>query len=284
MRWIAIRACMVAWVIAASACDTGEAQTSATEVMPPPGTGDMTGGVSASGTGTDGTGTGAPDPTDGGELDCDLWTQNCPEGQKCNLYDNDGPQELDGAKCVPVVEPPQQLGELCQWQDGFGSGLDDCDVGLFCWPEGPNGQGTCKPLCTGSADDPQCPEGMQCGDGVGYFLYVCLPECDPLAQDCLEGTMCVQTLDGFVCALDKSGDGGALYDPCVNANGCDPGHMCAKPGAAPGCLSQGPAGCCVPFCEVGGSSCPPELECVGLFDPDAYPDYAPFGVCADPEP
>jgi hypothetical protein len=31
-------------------------------------------------------------------------------------------------------------------------------------------------------------------------------------------------------------------------------------------------------------SCPPELECVGIFDPGEYPEFAPYGVCADPAP
>lgn len=280
----AVRVCFYSWIIATIGCDPDPVQGTATEAPQPSSSGE--GSSSGSGGGSEGTGegtsTGEPepvDPTDGGEIDCDLWTQNCPEGQKCTLYDNDGPQELDGAKCVPVVEPPKQLGDLCQWEDGFGSGLDDCDEGLFCWVQGPNDQGQCVPLCQGDPEDPQCPEGTACADGVGYFLYVCLPECEPLQQNCLEGTMCVLSRDAFVCALDKSGDAGQLYDPCTYANACDPGHVCAKPDVAEDCVSQGVSGCCVPFCQVGGMSCPPELECVTLLDPDTQPEYSHVGVC-----
>lgn len=166
----------------------------------------------------------------------------------------------------------------------YGTGLDDCDAGLMCWGLGPNNNGVCVPLCNGNTDAPVCPEGRLCARGIGEYNYMCLPECDPLAQNCIEGAGCYTCDRGFVCAPDESATAGETYDNCAYANACDPGRMCAAPWAAPGCPNpDGTLGCCLPFCELGGTSCDPGLECVPVFEPlDQFPEFATFGVCAAP--
>lgn len=266
---------------AALACEqpAGQPATTASSQVDPA-------GDSSSGEPGDGA-TSAHDPSaDMGadlQLQCDPFKQGgCSEGQKCNLYSKSGDGALDAAACVPLTVAPRQTAESCTVQGGYGTGLDDCAAGLMCWAVGPNGQGTCVPLCDGCSDDPQCPDGRVCAEGVGNYHYMCLPACDPVAQNCIEGDACILSGDGFVCAPDASGTEGQIYDDCVHANGCEPGMMCAPPGSAPGCTAPDALGCCVPFCLVGGTSCPDDLECVVLFDPAEQPELAEFGFCTAP--
>ena len=224
-----------------------------------------------------------PQPTTGTaeEFQCNQWTQNCPDGQKCALYSQSGSGEFDAAKCVPVVDPPAQLGELCISEGEVGDGLDDCDAGLICAGLGPTKNGTCVPLCQGLEDDPLCPEDWLCVGGTGNFFDVCQPSCDPLAQDCLEGTGCYGSEYGFACMPDKSGDEGQLFDPCQFANVCEPGLYCGPSLASPECVQNEFMGCCMPICELGGTLCPEGTECVGWQDPP-HPDYPEVGVCMAP--
>ncbi|MDC0667799.1 hypothetical protein [Nannocystis radixulma] len=222
-----------------------------------------------------------PDVGPGPAFECDPWQQDCPEGQKCNLYSLDGDKELDGAKCVPLVDPAQQQGELCFAEDGYGSGLDDCDAGLVCWDVAPSGAGHCVKMCDSGAGTATCPEGQLCTQGFGDFNSMCLSPCNPLEQYCIEGELCASGSAGYVCAPDASGVEGQIYDTCKAANACDRGLMCAPPEAAPGCTAGPTEGCCLPFCEVGGV-CPDGLECIGLHDPEQQPGLDAIGMCATP--
>lgn len=271
------------WVFVALAagCDpVGESLTTADAPA-------TTGGSSGPGPSTDGGGGGggtteaATDGGTGSPFECDPVAQTgCPSGQKCNHYSMGGGLFLDGTKCVPLAEPPKQLDEACAPEGGYGSGLDDCDAGLMCWQIGPANIGTCMTLC--DSDDLACPDGTTCGRLVGVDAFLCLPVCDPLAQDCIEGAECTIGERGFGCAPDKSGDEGQIYDACKYANSCDPGLACAKPEAAPGCKIGDFDGCCVPFCEVGVTLCPDDLECLPVFEPADFPQFETFGVCIAP--
>lgn len=224
-----------------------------------------------------------PQPTTGTaeEFECNQWTQNCPEGQKCALYSQGGGSgDFDAARCVPVVDPPRQLGELCIAEGEFGDGLDDCDAGLICSGIGPTKNGSCIPLCQGLEDDPLCPEDWLCAGGIGNFFDMCLPSCDPLAQDCLEGTGCYGSEYGFVCAPDRSGDEGQLHESCAYANACEPGLFCGPPSVSPECPGQA-LGCCTSICELGGTACPAGSECLAWQEP-SHPDYPAVGICAVP--
>jgi hypothetical protein len=220
-----------------------------------------------------------PKPDAALALHCNPWVQNCAAGQKCSMYATQGDGVLDAAKCVALPATPRKADEPCLVDGAYGSGLDDCDAGMICWDVGQGSQGICVPLCDGCSPDPQCPDGRVCAAGVGNFHYMCLPGCDPLQQNCIEGASCVLSGDGFVCVQDGSGFQGQLYDTCLTANGCDPGYMCGPPDAAPNCDAADAAGCCLPFCAVGGSPCPDSLACVPLFDPEQFPEHAEFGVC-----
>lgn len=220
--------------------------------------------------------------SEGGPYTCDPWQQDCPADQKCTHYNSMGlASDVDATKCVPLPPTPIPTGGLCTATGGFGAGDDDCGRGDFCYFINGDETGVCIPLCEGSAGASMCPDGSFCSHGLGAELYLCLPACDPFAQDCLEGANCSPQADGFVCALDTSGEGGQIYDPCGAANGCDPGLMCAAPTSAPDCAVTGD-GCCLPLCAVNGAPCPDALECLALYDPEVHPELADAGVCASP--
>jgi hypothetical protein len=215
-------------------------------------------------------------PDDGGVgIDCDQFVQDCPMGQKCAPASLDGDPVWESLVCVPVEPNPGKLGEPCTAERL--SGVDSCDVGDICFHIDPaTMQGVCIPLCSGSADQPMCPDGFTCaisGDGV---FTPCLETCDPLAQDCSQPQqMCIASsfaTTGFVCANDESGAEGQTFDPCDSAIGCDPGHFCGFPESAQEC-DQMASGCCLPFCDL---SQPPSCagagaECLPWFEQGQAP-------------
>lgn len=133
------------------------------------------------------------------------------------------------------------------------SGFDDCDVGLTCLFPADADQGRCVPLCGGEPAAPTC-EGVDrlCVIRPNQPFGRCQSRCDPLVQDCPEGSNCVvlddPRSDRFVCVVDRSGDAGAYGDPCEGPDTCDPGLHCVSPDQVPGCSD--PAGCCTPFCDL----------------------------------
>ncbi len=96
----------------ASTTDTGSAPTTGAEgttTLP-----DMTTGEPSTGDEVD-------------EYECDVWTQDCPEGQKCMPWANDGNTTWNATKCSPVDPNPGQPGDSCISEDFGYSGVDDCD-------------------------------------------------------------------------------------------------------------------------------------------------------------
>jgi hypothetical protein len=232
------------------------------------------------------------DPDFGGAVtECDPYVQDCPEGEKCNAWADDGGSSWNALGCFPIDDNPDQIGDPCTVEGSGVSGIDSCDIGLMCWDVDPEtNMGTCISLCQGSPDDPTCPDPLTiciiANDGV---LNLCLPMCDPLVQDCGLGEACYPISDGFVCAPDASGDDlGAYGDPCEYINACDPFNACVNPDTVPGCA--GAAGCCSPFCDVtdptSSMSCPGFAggqECIAWFEEGlAPPGFEDVGVCAIP--
>lgn len=219
---------------------------------------------------------------------CDIWSDDCPEGEKCTAYATAG-SSWDANKCVPVMGDGQP-GDVC---DAFGSGvdgLDSCARGSMCWDVDPNTEvGYCVAFCSGGADDPQCSGDTTCplyGNGV---LPLCLPLCDPLAPsaDCPNpSNLCVATPsgEGFMCVLDASGGLGPFGTPCQYVNSCNFGLFCANAAAVPDC--QGAQGCCTPYCNLDQPDCPPDLglECVPWYEQaQAPPGFEHVGGCVIPE-
>jgi len=259
---------------------------------------DATGTDDTSGTSASSTGPGGPtggdtcnflcsstgEDTEVAVTPCDVFAQDCPEGEKCSAYAEGGGSSWNATKCVPVGGDGQP-GEPCMAQGGGVSGLDDCAKGIMCWDVDEMNQGTCVALCTGNESDPMCADGFFCpifGDGV---LNICLPTCDPLAQDCQGDDLCLPHNDTFICALDASGVEGQVFDPCEFANVCDAGLLCVHPSAADEC-DPNAGGCCIPFCNVSDPDvvCPGVGQaCVSFYEPGmAPPEFAKVGTCMLP--
>ena len=214
---------------------------------------------------------------------CYPFAQDCPEGDKCVPYSTYG-GNWDNNKCVPVMGE-QATGEPCHY-GGTTDATDDCDATSFCWDVlEVDGEliGTCHAFCTGTPDAPSCPDGSQCRISGDSTIAVCIPNCDPLVQDCNPGTACYWANDAFSC-ITTSQDL-PTGSPCGFINDCAAGHICVDAGALPDCMG---AACCTPFCnlELGPGECDvlPGTECVPFWHPDmAEPGYEYVGVCVLPE-
>ncbi len=214
------------------------------------------------------------------EYECDVWTQDCPEGQKCMPWANDGTTSWNATKCSPVDPNPGQPGDSCIAEDFGYSGVDDCDESSMCWGYFP-WEGECVAFCEGSEESPSCDPGFYCANPGDSPLILCLPlpNCDPLLQDCPGDDLCVSGDDAFTCVLDASGETGAYGDPCEFANVCDPGLACLFADNVPGCQA---ADCCSPFCDTDEPiACPDEEQvCIPWYEEGlAPPGQTNVGIC-----
>jgi hypothetical protein len=223
--------------------------------------------------------------------ECDPWSQDCPDGEKCMPWANDGGAAWNSLRCTPVSDALKQDGDACQVEGSGVSGIDDCDIGLMCWDVDENGEGTCVSMCTGSAEAPLCDDPADtcviANDGV---LNLCLLTCDPLLQDCGEGSACYGAGDSFACAPDASGpDAGTYGTPCEYTNACDPGLFCAAAEAVPDCADS--VGCCSEFCDLDAAN-PDEIcggsaggqQCEPWFvEGAAPPGFESLGACVIPQ-
>jgi len=211
------------------------------------------------------------------DFECQTIDDDCPEGQKCMPYNNDGGPTLNATKCVEVMGTGVH-GEPCQGDIPLG--LDDCADGHMCWDVDPETLvGTCFAFCVGGWENPMCePEKTKCLIGSEGTLTLCLPICDLLLQDCPpdegcylnpgnEQTFCAPTL-----APDAMGFAG---DACNFYPDCQPGLACID--SWPDC----PGGCCSPYCDLGDPVCAPGTECVAAFQ-WPLPEEEHVGVCSQP--
>ncbi len=250
-----------------------EREVGSTESASPggPTTGQSTGAPSGGEGSPASTGTGGPtdsgmtsiDAPDLGEgFECDLFAQDCPPGQKCMPWANDGGTSWNDTRCSPIAEDPGEPGEPCQAEGGAFSGIDDCRLGAMCWEVDPEtNTGTCVALCIGDVSDLTCEDQNSfCRTSEIDLLPVCLPLCDPQDQDCPEGKGCYPTSEAWVCLDDASGELGAYGDPCeLIINTCDPGLVCIGAAGVPDCM--GAAGCCSEICDI--SSDEGDAQCTG---------------------
>lgn len=219
-------------------------------------------------------------------LECDLWTQDCPVGQKCMPWDS-GSGGWDATGCFPVDPAPVPVGDTCMAVGSGTSGIDNCELGAMCWSvDVVTNEGTCVAMCTGSEIAPVCgPPDTNCVIANDGLLILCLPGCDPLTQDCPAGDACYPINDGFSCAPDASGAVGVDGDGCDFINVCDPGLMCAGGGVLEGC-GGGFAGCCTPICDITDpvDPCPAVTEeCVPFFELGMAPlGLEDVGICIVP--
>lgn len=243
-------------------------------------TSDVDGGYEEDDGGTGCTFTCPPPPpsTTGGGFSCTLVDQNCPEGEKCMPWANDGGMEWNSIRCSPIDDNPGQPGDPCTVEGSQYSGIDDCDIGLMCFGVDPKtNEGYCVSLCPGGGDS-QCQSMRECQIQPGDLgLPVCVPSCDPTAPDCDEGEGCFPGGSSFTCqpaAKMRLPIGSPCDDPSV----CAAGAMCAFAGLDCG---QAPGeGCCAEVCDTGEPApCPMGQACLPWFGGAGAPQWAHVGYC-----
>ena len=250
---------------------------------------DATGSTSADTTG----GIFPVEPDVGPSSTCDLFEQDCPLGEKCTVWANDGGSAPNASKCVPVVDDPAGTGEPCHTEGSPWSGVDDCDFGAMCWEVDPETlEGTCTPFCVGEASSPYCEDQDRfCPIYSDGAIVLCVPRCSPLQASCGEGRVCIPHSDDWMCASDQSGDMGAYGDPCELVNVCDPGLLCLGTAAVPrGLPCEGAVGCCTEICDIsdplGDAQCTGAVggqTCQAWYEEGTAPQgYDDVGVCALP--
>ncbi|MGH1343143.1 MAG: hypothetical protein ACRBN8_16415 [Nannocystales bacterium] len=218
------------------------------------------------------------DPDGGVDIECSVFEQACPPGEKCNIWANDGGSMWNATRCVPVDRAPDIPGAPCTVESSPVSGLDSCALGSICWDvDSRTLEGTCVSFCTGSENAPVCEDGLTCA--AGNLVFLCLSTCDPLLQNCVDGEGCYLLDDTLECAPDDSQDAGAAFETCTFPNACDPGLACTD-AAVVGLCDEGAETCCTPFCDLKDPTCLEGTQCISAFPEGMVPPgYEDVGVC-----
>lgn len=210
------------------------------------------------------------DGADDLQITCDVWLQDCPRGEKCMPWANDGGDAWTSTRCSPVDVRPAAPGEACTVEGSGVSGIDTCELGAMCWGVDPDtNAGTCVPQCTGSEASPMCLGTLACFSDFEGAVNTCLPPCDPLAPTCLAGQTCAHSSQGeptdapFVCLPLPPFQRFPYGSPCGGLDVCDEGLACMWSEHVPGC---GDTRCCT---QLGDAAAPPEC-------PDAMQTCIPF--------
>lgn len=223
---------------------------------------------------------------------CNIYDQDCPEGQKCTAYGSPNTFIPQGVKCVPIPDNPQAHNEPCG-VGAEGLGDDDCDLGSVCLDLDYDGSGFCLPYCTGDSQSPMC-EGSDRTCVKLFFAFDfgnCFRQCDPLVQDCEVGEGCYMDAakvggTGFVCLpVVQEGKDKVFGDNCIGWSSCEPGYACIYEEFVPGCSGL----CCSPWCDTGegDASCvdfDPMMSCIPWYaEQQAPPGLENVGVCGIPQ-
>jgi hypothetical protein len=249
--------------------DPTAADPSASEVSGPP-TGEPATGDTGESSGTSGTPLqcftpeappSAVNPT--GVCDPYLmpFKQDCPAGQKCTYWADDGGDEFSASTCVPLVDN-RQGGDPCTIDGSPVSGLDGCDMGQMCYFAFADSTGSCVALCGGSATSPTCDNPDDVCVVVHDTAAVCLPRCNPLFDSCgFDGSECMLNGEAWVCLDNFEGDEGPGGEiPCEHSSECADGYSCLY-------------GECRGKCDVSDSDCNCIPQC------DAEKGYEDAGLC-----
>jgi hypothetical protein len=236
------------------------------------------------------TGSFIPAPDAGGVVACDIWEQDCPEGEKCMPYAS-GTSSWDATRCSPVDANAKEVGDTCTVVGSDASGQDDCVLGAMCFAvDVDSGEGVCFAMCEGSEASATCSDaGDTCSISNDGVLALCLPLCNPILQDCpiagvALGCYSWQGMEEFVCWPDYSFDVGAFGDECEYFNYCDVGLFCSNPESVPGCTG---ASCCNEYCDTAAatqcSGAAQGQECIAWFaEGTEPPGFEDVGYCGIP--
>lgn len=231
---------------------------------------------------------GAPDQGPGSSQECDIFEQDCPDGEKCVAWAADG-DTWNATRCSPVSDTPDQPGEPCTTEGGGMSGIDTCDIGAMCWNvDAQSNVGECIAMCQGNLLDASCPEaGTVCSISNLDTLAVCVPACHPLMQDCTQNEGCIPTSSGEFACFPQLGMDAAHGETCSGPDTCDPGLLCVDAELHTDCQSDQ---CCSTYCDTTDPDA--DTGCEGLdagqactawyVEGRAPTGYDNVGVCATP--
>jgi hypothetical protein len=210
---------------------------------------------------------------------CDIFLQDCGNGQKCVPYGEAG-GTWAGTKCVDVLGDGIP-GDPCTF-DGILGATDDCGAGSYCFEVQQVGLmsiGVCTALCGGDPLSPICDPGTSCLIANNDALALCVSDCDPLLQDCGQGLGCHFADDSFSCLTIASDV--PVGEPCEASNDCSPGGVCTPGSLFPMC---GGDFCCASYCDVFDPVClNVGTECVAFYAMgQAPPGYESVGLCVLP--
>ena len=229
-----------------------------------------------------------PDDWGGIDFECDVFAQDCPEGEKCMGWANDGGDYWNATRCTPIAEDPAGLDEPCTVEGSAFSGIDDCGAGLMCFGVDPKtNEGHCEDMCVGDDDDPQCAEGEACGISGDGALVLCLDECNPLLNECGEGEGCYPSDNVVFTCMPSSAPDAVHGSECDYINGCGLGQICVDAWLVSMC--EGAERCCADICSVANdgeegicAAAAGNKSCVPFYEKGAAePGLEDVGACID---
>lgn len=193
---------------------------------------------------------------------CVIEEQDCPRGESCDAWANDGGAFWNASRCNPVPDEPGQRGDPCSVEASPVTGINTCDAGLICWNVDPEElTGECIDHCNALFECDVATES--CSVYNEGYLPLCLPSCSPLEDTCGEGLGCYpNSADAFSCIREGENVhlGGVVHPHCPSGSFMLEGacaRFCDVSVEEP-CES---GGMCEPYYEFG--SPPPGLEDVG---------------------
>lgn len=144
---------------------------------------------------------GVPDRDGGDPIECDVFAQDCPKGEKCMPWGMDD-VNWDAARCSPLDPNALDVGDECTQEGPPTSGIDNCGVTDICWNvDTETNLGECFSLCEGTSRSPVCEvPGTSCVFLYEGVLPLCAVECDPMMPVCPDGEQCVAVAEAFLCA------------------------------------------------------------------------------------
>ncbi len=196
------------------------------------------------------------DPDGGGGVygvECSVWDQDCPAGEKCVPWANDGGNALNATRCNPLDPMPVADGEPCLVEPPGVTGIDNCGPESHCFDVDPDTLvGACVGFCDGSEAAPVCAvDGQECVIENWGAISFCLDTCDPFGEPCSNDRSCVAaTPEQFVCARPGTA---ALGENCLQFVDCEPGASCVE-------LADNER-VCVPPCQPAGDPCEAGSTC-----------------------
>ena len=211
---------------------------------------------------------------------CLVIDQDCPAGEKCSPWANDGGDVWNATRCSPVDPMPSTVGQPCVVEGSGVSGVDSCDGGSMCWDVDPaTNEGICVAWCIESDDQPACADdSLTCVVANEGALPLCLTPCDPRDPvACGENEGCYPTGEAFVC-LPFGAQVFAEGSGCEFPAHCEPGTLCVADEVGPQCDDPP---CCSAWCDtMDPDACTLGETCTALYEAGQAPTgFDTLGFC-----